>query len=167
MKSLFLAAIFVIGCYLTSFAQPKQAIYKAAYSADFKMGNNALATKVLELWKDWDDNAFERHDYFADTVVMFFPEGGMVKGKKAAMDSAKKYRDMVSKVVSTVHAWIPMYSNDRKENTVLIWGTEENTAPDGKVTHRDIHEVWWFNKDGKVSAMRQWTANFSDTAPQN
>jgi hypothetical protein len=165
MKHLFLLAVIIAACTLSAFAQPKQMIYTAAYSSDFKMGDAKLATKVLELWKDWDENAFNRHDYFADSIVMFFPDGGMVQGKKAALDSAKKYRDMVSKVVSTVHAWMPIYSNDRKENTVLIWGSEENTAPDGKVTYRDIHEVWWFNKDGKATAMRQWTANFKDTPP--
>ena len=37
---------------------------------------------------------------------------------------------------------------------------EVNTKADGKEETQDLHEVWWFNKDGKVSMMRQWTAKF-------
>jgi len=143
-----------------SFAQGPAKPYKATYSSDFKMGKSALATRILEVWKDWDDNQLDRHDYFADTVTMMFSDGMVMKGKKENLEAAKKYRGSFTKVVSTVHAWMPLTSNDRKEDAVCIWGQEVNTLPDGKEETRDIHEVWWFNKDGKISSMRQWTAKF-------
>ena len=34
---------------------------------------------------------------------MMFPDGGIVKGKKENMEAPKKYRDGITKVVSTVH----------------------------------------------------------------
>ena len=37
---------------------------------------------------------------------------------------------------------------------VAVWGIEEDTHGDGKVESGEIHEVWWFNKDGKVAGMR-------------
>lgn len=135
--------------------------YKAAYTSDFKIGNPAYSKMVLELWKDWDDNTFDKHDYFADTVVMYLPDSSVIKGKAESIDGAKKYRGSMASAKSVVHAWVPLYSNDKKENAICIWGTETDTWPDGKVTVRDVHEVWWFNKDGKISAMRQWTAKFA------
>lgn len=162
MKRLFFVAVFLLATTLCVYAQPKQTHYKAAYSSSFKMGDQALANKILELWKDWDDNMLDRHDYFADTVVMMFADGTTLKGKKENMEAAKKYRGGMKSVVSTIHAWVPMYSVDRKENTVLVWGTEANTMADGKVENRDIHEVWWFNKDGKITALRQWVATFKE-----
>src|SRR5450830_11737 len=51
--------------------------YTANYSSKFAMGNPAHAKIILDLWKDWDDNAFDRHDYMADTLVMLFPDGTM------------------------------------------------------------------------------------------
>lgn len=143
-----------------SFAQSNSASYKATYSSDFKIGNAALANRILEVWKDWDDNQLERHDHFADTVTMMFADGMVMKGKKENMEAAKKYRGGFTKVVSTIHAWLPLRSNDRNEDAVAIWGHEVNTLPDGKEETRDIHEVWWFNKDGKIASMRQWTAKF-------
>jgi hypothetical protein len=134
--------------------------YKAGYTSDFKIGNPAYSKMVLELWKDWDDNTFDKHDYFADTVTMYLPDSTVVKGKAENLAGAKKYRGGMTSAKSVVHAWVPLYSNDKKENAVCIWGTETDTWPDGRVVVRDLHEVWWFNKDGKVSAMRQWNARF-------
>ena len=134
--------------------------YKAGYSSDYKIGNPAYSKMVLELWKDWDDNTFDKHDYFADTVTMYLPDSTVVKGKAENLAGAKKYRGGMTSAKSVVHAWVPLYSNDTKDNLICIWGTETDTWPDGRVTKRDLHEVWWFNKDGKVSAMRQWASKF-------
>lgn len=132
--------------------------YTAGYSSNFVMGNPAHSRMILDLWKDWDDNAFERHDYMADTLVMFLPDGSVIKGKAANLEGAKKYRGGMSSAKSTIDAWVPLRSVDKKEDWVAIWGTETDTWPDGKVDTRNIHEVWRINKDGKVDMMRQFTA---------
>jgi hypothetical protein len=136
--------------------------YTATYSSSFTMGKSAYAAMILDLWKDWDDNKFERHDYMADSVVMMFPNGAIAKGKEANMAAAKQIRGSMASVKSIVHAWIPITSTDKNEDIVCIWGQEEDTLPDGKVEKKDVHEVWWFNKDGKITSMRQWTAKFGE-----
>lgn len=130
--------------------------YKASYSSDFKIGNQAYANMILEMWKDWDDNMLDRHDYMADSLVMSFADGTEIKGKQANMDAAKKFRGSMKSVKTTLHAMVPLRSNDRNVDVVCMWGEEENTLPDGKVEKRPIHEVWFFNKDGKIFSMRQW-----------
>ena len=135
--------------------------FKAMYSSDFKIGDSKYAKMILDVWKDWDDNQLTRHDYFADTVMGMFANGMVSKGKKAFVDDGMKYRSSMTSVKSSVHAWVPLWSNDRNENAVCIWGTEERVLADGKKETQDIHEVWWFNKDGKVTALRQWVANFA------
>jgi hypothetical protein len=130
--------------------------YKANYSSNFKIGNPAQAKMILELWKDWDDNAFDRHDYMADTVVMFFPDGSMIKGKDSSLAGAMRYRGSMSSATSKLDAWIPLKSVDRNQNWVAVWGSETDTWPDGKTETREIHEIWRFNKDGKVDFMKQF-----------
>ena len=132
--------------------------YTASYSSNFAMGNPANSKIILDLWKDWDDNAFNRHDYMADTIVMYFPDGSVVKGKQAAMDAAMKYRGSMTSAKSTLNSWLPTRSLDRNEDWVALWGSETDTFADGKVTTRDIHEIWRINKDGKVDFMKQFTA---------
>jgi hypothetical protein len=137
--------------------------YTADYSSDFKIGNPAHSKMILELWKDWDDNAFDRHNYFADTVVMYLSDGNVIKGKDSTLAGAKRFRGSMSTATSSVHAWIPLKSVDKNEDWVAVWGTETDTFPDGKTDTRDLHEVWRFNKDGKVDLMRQFA---SKTAAQ-
>ncbi len=135
--------------------------YKATYSSSYAMGNPVYSQMILDLWKDWDDNMLDRHDYMADSLQMFFADGSSMKGKQANLEAAKKYRGSMKAVKSTIHAWVPLKSLDRNEDIVLIWGEEENTMADGKVEKRPVHEAWWFNKDGKLVSMRQYIASAS------
>jgi hypothetical protein len=132
--------------------------YTANYSSNFAIGNPAHSKMILDLWKDWDDNAFNRHDYMADTLVMYFPDGTMVKGKQANLDGAMKYRGTMTSAKSILDAWMPLKSIDKNEDWVALWGSETDTYADGKVQKRDIHEIWRINKDGKVDFMKQFTS---------
>ncbi len=133
--------------------------YKANYSSQFAMGDQAHAKKVMELWKDYDANMLEKHsDYFADSLVVELPNGTRLVGKEAAMKSIKEYRSSQGKVESTVDAWISTRSLDRNEDWVCIWGVEKSTDASGKETKTRLHEIWQLNKDGKVVYMAQFTA---------
>ena len=134
-------------------------LYKATYSSDFEIGEKEMSKKILMLWKAWDENEPARHaDFFADTVTMYFANGEVTKGKANVMAQAEKYRGSMTSAKSTIHAWIPLRSKDMNENWVAIWGTEEDTWKDGKKTVTELHEVWKFNKDGKIDLMRQFEA---------
>ena len=159
MKRLFIAFVTLSSIVFFNESIAQTAPYKVGAS-NFKIGNPEYAKKVLELWKDWDDNTFDKHDYFADTVTMYLPDGMVVKGKAENLAGAKKYRGDMKSAVSVVHACVSLYNVVDKDEAVCIWGTETDTWPDGKVETRDLHEVWWFNKDGKVSGMRQWASKF-------
>ena len=153
----------LFGCFINeTMAQASKAPYVADYSSSFKMGNPDYANKVLDIWKDWDDNQLDRHDYFADTITIWLPDGSVTRGKAANMDGAKKYRATMTKSKSTIHAWVPLHSTDTNDDFVCIWGSEEDTFADGKVDKRELHEVWWFNKEGKVTMMRQWNSKFGE-----
>jgi len=131
--------------------------YTATYSSKFEIGNPALTQVIVNIWKDWDANTLDQSaKMFADTLTMYFPDGTMLKGKDQNLAEAKKYRGQFKAVKSTIQAMISLKSIDQNENWVAIWGTEEDTAQDGKVTKVALHEIWRFNKDGKVDIMRQF-----------
>lgn len=132
--------------------------YKALYSSDFKMGNAMHAKMVLELWKDWDDNDLKRHDYFCDTVTGYFADGSVVKGKDKFMEWGMSFRAKYKSVKSEVYAWMPVWSTDKKESIVLIWGGDDSENMEGVKERHELHEVWTFNAAGKVCEIRQWAA---------
>lgn len=132
--------------------------YTATYSSQFEMADAAISKMILELWKDWDDNNFSRHaDYFADTVTMIFTNGQVVKGKENLLNSATQHRGSLASAKSVVDAWLSTRSVDKDEKWVAIWGSETDTNKDGKESTMRIHEIWKFNKDGKVDFMQQYT----------
>lgn len=131
--------------------------YTATYSSKFQIGDPKYAQIVLKLWKDWDDNALDKSAMmFADTVTMYHPDGTMLKGKDENLADGKKYRSKFASVKSTIHAFVSLKSIDKNENWVAIWGTEEDTGQDGTKTNTELHEIWRFNKDGKIDLMRQF-----------
>lgn len=143
----------------TNYAQQKMSYpYTASYSSDFRIGNPADSKMILELWKDWDDNALDRHNFLSDTVTIYFADGSVIKGKDSSLAAAKTYRGSMSSAVSSLNAWVPLKSIDRNENWVALWGTETDTYPDGKTTKRDLHEIWRINKDGKIDFMKQFAS---------
>lgn len=134
-------------------------IYKAEYSSKFTMGTPAHAVKILELWKDYDENQFPRHaHYYTDDFMATLSDGQVVRGRDSAMMMVTQYRSGLTNVKSTVDAIVPLRSTDRNEDWVAIWGTETATDNQGKTHTTAIHEVWSFDKDGKVKTIRQYTA---------
>src|SRR5664279_2830755 len=100
----------------TNYAQQKISYpYTANYSSNFKIGNAANAKLVLDLWKDFDNNTFDGPNHFADTVVMFFPDGSMLRGKDSVLAGAKAFRGAMKSCVSTLDAWMPLRSVDKNE----------------------------------------------------
>jgi hypothetical protein len=139
--------------------------YTVTYSSKFVMGDPANSNLIMALWKDYDDNAFDRHaDMFADTAMIFLSDGQVIKGRDNMMAGVKQYRGSIASVKSDVHAIMSLKSVDRNENWVAIWGTEHDTWKDGKTTSVELHEIWRLNKDGKVDVIRQFTRK---TAPES
>ncbi len=130
--------------------------YSPRYS-NFAIGNAAYAKMVVDLWKDWDDNQFSRHDYFADTLMMMHENGTMTSGKADNMKMAMDYRGSMTSAKSNIIAAVALKSLDTNEDWVAVWGHEDDVMADGKKQGREIHEIWRFNKDGKIDYMQSYS----------
>ncbi len=130
--------------------------YKANYSSKFTIADESLGTRVLTLWKDYEDNALDRHlAWFADTVSMTMANGQTVKGIQANLAGVKAYRGSLKNLKVSIDAWVNLKS-DKGDNFVCVWGSEDFTDQDGKHVVNNLQEVWGFNKDGKISMMLQY-----------
>jgi hypothetical protein len=157
MKKLILATLVALLFAGVCFAQGGKTLYTATYSSKFAMGDPNYSDKVLTLWKDFENNTLDNHvDLIADTVTMMFAQGAPVKGKAENLAGAKAFRGSVKDYKVTADAWMSVKSLDKNQNFVCIWGTESFTDKDGKQVNHRIHEVWGFNKDGKVSLLMQY-----------
>jgi hypothetical protein len=141
--------------------------YPVAYSSDWSIGDPKLAQTVLELWKDYDDNAFDRHkDIFADSVSMDLSGGTSFMNwpRDSVLNQVKKYRSSLKNAVSSVEVVTTLKPNGKDESWVCVWGKEVDTHNDGKIDSIYLQESWMFNKDGKVAYMTQFEATPSKPA---
>jgi hypothetical protein len=154
MKKQFLFLLLILP--LAAMSQSKSG-YTANYSSNFKMSDAKYSEKILTLWKDFEDNTLDKHiDMFADTLTMVMAQGGTVKGRAENLAGAKAFRGSLKDYKVSVDAWMSLKSVDKDQNWVAIWGTENYTDKDGKAVTARIHEIWGFNKDGKISVMMQY-----------
>lgn len=132
--------------------------YQIGYSSQFIIGDPAYSKLVLDLWKDFDNNTFDRNPgAFADTVAMRMTNGNWLRGFKEVVDGAKTYRSSLASAESTIDAVTSLHSIDRDEDWVLVWGTTKETTKSGDPRNVPLHELWRINKDGKVDLMMQFT----------
>ena len=135
--------------------------YEINYSSQFEISDAQHSKIILDLWKDFDNGDISVHkDYFADSVEMIFTDGyRMHNVRDSIIASTNGYRSQYSSIKSTVDAVVPLRSTDKKENWVSVWGKEVSTK-NGKTDSVDLHEVWRFNKDGKVDLMMQYKRDY-------
>jgi hypothetical protein len=130
--------------------------YTANYSSKFTIASPTYSDKILTLWKDFENNTLDLHaDMLADTVTMMLASGPTLKGKAENLKSVKEFRGSIKNYKVTLDAWLSLRS-DRNENVVCVWGNEEFTDKTGKQVKQRTHEVWVFNKEGKVGLMLQF-----------
>lgn len=131
--------------------------YAPRYSNDFSFDESGNADIVMKLWKEFEENKLEEGlGYFADSVMMLFPDGNSVHATKdSVMAMTKAYRNGFSSLRNEVDAVIPMKENKDGTRWVLVWG-EEYQEKNGKKDSVLLHELWRFNKDGKIDMMQQF-----------
>jgi len=132
--------------------------YTMMYSSSFTMGPIKNAETVLDLWKNWDANNLDAaKEFFADSITMYFSDGGSMMGKKdTVIAMTKPYRNSLGEVSSAVHAIVSLHSTDKNEDWVNIWGVEYRN---NKKDSTEMFETWRFNKDGKADLLYQYKAD--------
>jgi hypothetical protein len=131
--------------------------YPINYSSQFEMGDPEKSKIILDLWKDYDDNALDRgKDMFADTVTMWLADNEMHGSRDSILVSSKAYRNQFSSVSSRVDAVISTRSTDKNEDWVLVWGTETHTNKKNVTDSVHLQETWRLNKNGKIDFMMQY-----------
>jgi ketosteroid isomerase-like protein len=133
---------------------PYQALYSSEWNNDV---SDADLKMVLTTYKDWENNNLSGLlKSMADSVEIDMSSGE--HSKKTNADLGKMwstYRDSLSSVKITMHAWNKMHSIDKKDNYIVTWYDETDTYKNGKVdsaSYHDINQV----KDGKINWYSQY-----------
>jgi hypothetical protein len=109
------------------------------------------------VYKLWDaGKVSEMRPFFADSLDLTFANGTRIKGgADSILKSVSGIRAELKNVTSKVQGWIPVHSNDKNEDWVLIWAREIRTTNKGKTDSSDLHEIWHV-KGGKFDVVFQY-----------
>jgi hypothetical protein len=131
--------------------------YKIIYS-NLGFGKADYSKIILNAWKSYDNNTLDDIAVIiSDTIKAILPDGTIIKGKENFMSALKAYRGSFASVVSTVASCTTLKSpNVPEEDVTVIWGTETDTKKDGTVQSVWLHELWFFNPQGKVTTFYQF-----------
>lgn len=137
-----------------------QFVYHIIYSSHLKIGKTEHSAIVLDLWKDFDDNTLDKGTHvFADEVTMDFADGTNFHGnRKDFMDAMKSQRSTFKSFKSTIDAVVSLIPAAKDESWACVWGFQTCVTTDNKTSSVLINENWMFNKEGKVSYIRQFNA---------
>jgi hypothetical protein len=133
--------------------------YTADYSHNFEIGSSKNAMTLLQLYKDWDNNTLEnsKNSFAENNDTLYFSDGNMFAGNRDSLIKvATQARTQMGTVVDSVHAWVPLKSKDKNEEWVAIWTREISTDSTGKRSATELHEIWRFDKDGKINLVYQF-----------
>lgn len=131
--------------------------YKISF-AKMIMGEDKYSKITLNAWKAFDDNRLDELAFIlSDTVNVVLADGTYLRGREAFMKGLKEYRGGFASVASRVDACTTLKSgSDPLHDITTIWGQEVGTRKDGTVQKLSLHEVWFYNAEGKVTTFYQY-----------
>src|SRR6478736_3107391 len=104
-------------------SEPVSYPYEANYSTKHSLGNPAHTKLVLDFYKLFEtDKMDEMKPFLADSVFVEFADGTTFFGPADSLISmGKKYRAMQSEFKYKFDTWLPIHTEDTKEDWVLLW----------------------------------------------
>lgn len=130
--------------------------YSPIYS-EFEAGNPNHSKIVLEVWRQFETgNLLSTANKFADSISLVFKDKIYYGKRDSILAIYKKRRDAYESVQCYVDSWLPVHAKQTGDDLVLVWGRQDGIVQNKKRDYLVIHEVWNFNKQGKIRSMVQY-----------
>ena len=141
--------------------------YKASYSSDFSIGDANHAKMVLDLFKMWEENKIDdMKTLLADSVSIEFPDGNKFAENTAdsMINFAKQFRKQIKSIKVEMDGWMPVKSNDKKDDYVLTWSRDYTTDMSGKVDSARVH-AYFLIKNNKIRSWSEFQQKLATPPP--
>lgn len=131
--------------------------YPAIYTESYAPGKARQAAIVLDFWKELEHGDVRKsRPAFADTVFLALPELVFRGPADSVLSLLHQRRRQYADVQLFVDSWMPVHANDPDEDLVLLWGRQDGARLTKGRDYHVVHEIWRFNKAGKIKALNQY-----------
>jgi len=141
--------------------------YTAGYSYDFSIGDANHARMVLDLFKMWEENRVDdMKTLLADSVSIEFPDGNKFADNTAdsMINFAKQFRKQIKSIKLEFDGWMPVKSNDKKDDYVLTWWRDYTTDLSGKADSVRLH-AYFLIKNNKIRSWSEFQQKLAPSPP--
>ena len=131
--------------------------YSPVYSNSYRPATGKLAQAVLNFWKEYETgDVLHTAGSFADSIVFILPDT-ILKGSNASvLEAFKRKRSTYTDMQCYVDSWMPLQETSRSDELVFLWGRQDGTSKGGKRIYRVLHEIWRFDRKGKIIQLEQY-----------
>jgi hypothetical protein len=167
--AIFILFILILSCHSTknddegieknSSGKPIYFPYAPRYENGFEAGRSEYIKVVLDIWKEYETgDVRKKSKSFADSVTFIFRDEEYKGKKDSVLSKYKKRRDNYSYVQNHIDSWMPAYAKDHDDYWVFLWGRQDCTDKEGGFKALQVHEIWRFNKEGKINFMQEYVS---------
>jgi len=93
---------------------------------------------------------------FADSIRIILPSTIFSGSKSSVLQALQKQRAGYNNMQCFIQSWLPVRVRDKEEDLVWVWGIYDGTKTNGDRDYRMVHEIWRFNKQGRIREMEQF-----------
>lgn len=127
------------------------------YSNEFDPGKPEYARMVLQVWRQYETGSMKPEwKSFADTIRLILPDKILHGHKDSILQLYQQRRDRYINMQCFISSWLPVHFTDEGDDVVYVWGIYDGTFANGDRDYAMVHEIWRFNKDGKISELEQF-----------
>lgn len=131
--------------------------YSPVYSNSYQPASGKLAQTVLSFWKEYETGDVQHTaGSFADSIVFILPDTILRGNSASVLEAFKKKRSAYTDMQCYVDSWMPLEETSHGDELVLLWGRQDGTTRQGKRIYRVLHEIWRFDRKGKVIQFEQY-----------
>ena len=131
--------------------------YTAIKSNSFEKGNEHYAKNVLDIWRQYETGKLITIEkFFSERVRLILPDKIFEGSRDSIITLYQKRRDGFSDMQCFVYSWMPVLTVDTKQDIVFVWGLYVGTRKNGDRDYAQVHEIWRFDKKGKITEMEQF-----------
>lgn len=130
--------------------------YSPIYS-EFETGDPKNSKTVLEIWRQFETgNLMSTGNKFADSISLVFKDKIYFGKRDSILAIYKERRDAYENVQCYVDSWLPVHAKQTGDDLVLLWGRQDCISQNKKRDYLVLHEVWSFNRQGKIRSLVQY-----------
>lgn len=130
--------------------------FTRTYSTDWSIASDSVLRTVMVFLKGFETNHFDSADVLANYIELSLPDAVGFYEKAKAIIKLQELRNGFNKPKIRLQSAIPLISDDRNEQWVIVNGRVTFVITDGTLNSIDFCQQFRVSKEGKINYIKEF-----------